>query len=58
MKVKDLIKELSSFDEEDNVLAYFYDEEKNIEYECDFTVDLNTAPYLELKEIARYGNES
>lgn len=58
MKVKDLIKELSSFDDNDNVLAYFYDEEKNIEYECDFKVGFNITPYLDLKEIARYGNES
>ena len=58
MKVKDLIKELSFFDDEDDVLAYFYDEERNIEYECDFNVDFNVAPYLDLKEIARYGNES
>ena len=40
MKVKELIKELSYFDYEDDVLAYFYDEETGIEYECDLKVEV------------------
>ncbi|WP_180753305.1 hypothetical protein [Anaerococcus sp. Marseille-P3625] len=54
MKVKDLIKKLSYFDDEDDVLAYFYDKENDIEYECDFKVDYDVAPYLNLEEIKRY----
>lgn len=54
MKVKDLIKELSFFDEEDDVLAYLYDKEANVEYECDFEVDGDVVPLLSLEEIRRY----
>lgn len=54
MKVKDLIKELSFFDDEDDVLAYLYDEESDVEYECDFKVDGDVVPLLNLKEIRRY----
>lgn len=54
MKVKDLIKELSFFDDEDDVLAYLYDEESDIEYECDFKVDGDVIPLLNLEEIRRY----
>lgn len=31
MKVKELIKELSNYDDEDDVLAYFYDEETDFD---------------------------
>lgn len=58
MKVKDLIKELSFFDDEDNILAYYDDEETGTEYECEFKVGFNGKPYLDLEEIARYGNDS
>lgn len=57
MKVKDLIKELEYFylqDEDSEVLAYFYDKETDIEYECDFKVDGDVVPLLNLKEIRRY----
>ena len=54
MKVKELIKELSCFDDEDEVLAYLYDEETDIEYECDFKVDGDIEPLLNLEEIRRY----
>lgn len=54
MKVKDLIKELSFFDDNDDVLAYLYDKESDVEYECDFKVDGDVVPLLNLKEIRRY----
>ena len=54
MKVKDLIKKLSYFDDEDDVLAYLYDKEANVEYECDFEVDGDVVPLLSLEEIRRY----
>ena len=54
MKVKDLIKELSFFDDEDDVLAYLYDEKSDIEHECDFRVDGDVVPLLILEEIRRY----
>ena len=54
MKVKDLIRELSLYDGEEDVLAYLYDEEGDIEYECDFKVDGDVVPLLNLKEIRRY----
>ena len=57
MKVKDLIKELEYFylqDEDSEVLAYLYDKESDTEYECDFKVDGDVVPLLNLKEIRRY----
>lgn len=54
MKVKELIKELSCFDDEDEVLAYLYDEETDIDYECDLKVDGDIEPLLILEEIRRY----
>lgn len=57
MKVKDLIKELEYFylqDEDNDVLAYLYDKESDVEYECDFKVDGDVVPLLNLKEIRRY----
>ena len=57
MKVKDLIKELEYFylqDEDAEILAYLYDKEADIEYECDFKVDGDITPLLNLKEIRRY----
>ena len=57
MKVKDLIKELEFFylqDEDSEILAYLYDKEADIEYECDFKVDGDITPLLNLKEIRRY----
>ncbi|MBZ2385791.1 hypothetical protein K8P03_11015 [Anaerococcus murdochii] len=54
MKVKDLIKELSLYDGEDDVLAYFYEKESDVEYECDFKVDGDVIPLLNLEEIRRY----
>lgn len=53
MKVKELIKELSHLDEEYDILAYFYDDETDVEFECDFTVDVDVVPYLNLEEIQR-----
>lgn len=56
VKVKDLIKELEYFylqDEDSEILAYFYDEESDVEYECDFKVDGDIIPLLNLKEIRR-----
>ena len=54
MKVKDLIKELSALDGEYDILAYLYDEEGDIEYECDVKVDYDVVTYLNLEEIKRY----
>lgn len=57
MKVKDLIKELEYFylqDEDSEILAYFYDKENDVEYECDFKVDGDIIPLLNLEEIRRY----
>ena len=54
MKVKDLIRELSLYDGEEDVLAYLYDEEIDIDYECDFRVDGDVVPLLILEEIRRY----
>lgn len=57
MKIKDLIKELEYFylqDEDSEVLAYLYDKESDIEYECDFKVDGDVVPLLNLEEIRRY----
>ena len=57
MKVKDLIKELEYFylqDEDAEILAYLYDKEADIEYECDFKVDGDIIPMLVLKEVARF----
>lgn len=54
MKVKDLIKELSKYNCEDEILAFLYDKEADIEYECDFKVDGDIVPLLNLKEIRRY----
>jgi len=56
MKVKELIKELSCFDDEDEILAYLYDEDTDIEYECDLKVDVDRdiEPLLILEEIGRY----
>ena len=54
MKVKDLIKELSKYNDECEVLAFLYDREANIEYECDFFVDDDVVPIFVLREIRRY----
>lgn len=54
MKVKDLIKALSKYNCEDEVLAFLYDKEVDIEYECDFFVDDDEVPILVLREIGRY----
>lgn len=57
MKVKDLIHELEYYylqDQDSEILAYFYDEESDVEYECDFKVDGDIIPLLNLKEIRRY----
>ena len=57
MKVKDLIKELEYFylqDEDAEILAYLYDKEADIEYECDFKVDGDIIPMLVLEEVRRY----
>lgn len=54
MKVKDLIKELSFFDDDDDVLAYLYDPETDVEHECEITVDGDVVPVLILEEIRRY----
>ena len=57
MKVKDLIKELEFFylqDEDSEVLAYLYDEDSDVEYECEITVDGDITPLLVLEEIKRY----
>lgn len=51
MKVKELIKELSYFDD---VLAYLYDNESDVEYECNFKVDGDVVPLVNLEEIKRY----
>lgn len=57
MKVKDLIKALSKYNCEDEVLAFLYDKEVDIEYECDFFVDDDEVPIFVLREIRRYQNE-
>lgn len=54
MKLKDLIKDLSKYNDEYEVLAFFYDKEADIEYECDFFVDDDEVPILVLREIRRY----
>ena len=57
MKVKDLIKELEYFylqDEDAEILAYLYDKGTDTEYECDFKVDGDITPLLNLEEIRRY----
>ena len=57
MKVKDLITELEYFylqDDDAEILAYLYDKETDTEYECDFKVDGDITPLLNLKEIRRY----
>lgn len=54
MKVKDLIGELSLYDGEDDVLAYLYDEDSDVEYECDFKVDGDIIPLLILEEVRKY----
>ena len=54
MKVKDLIRELSQYDDEEDILAFFYDKESDIQYVCDFKVNFDTEPYLNLEEIERY----
>ena len=37
-----------------DLFAYLYDKEADIEYECDFKVDGDITPLLNLKEIRRY----
>lgn len=54
MKIKDLIKALSKYNCECEVLAFLYDKEADIEYECDFFVDDDEVPILVLREIERY----
>lgn len=56
MKVKELIKDLSFFDDEDDILAYLYDKDFKVEYECDFIVEGDVVPMLGLKDIERYEN--
>lgn len=60
MKIKDLLKELSVFNEEDEIIACFcddfHDDKPDVEYDCDFTVEFDGIPYLDLKVIAKYGN--
>ena len=54
MKVKDLIKDLEYFylqDQDAEILAYLYDKDTKIEYECDFTVEGDVVPMLDLAEI-------
>lgn len=54
MKVKDLIKDLEYFylqDQDAEVLAYLYDKDTKIEYECDFTVEGDVVPMLDLEDI-------
>ncbi|WP_394271615.1 hypothetical protein [Anaerococcus nagyae] len=54
MKVKDLIKDLEYFylqDQDAEVLAYLYDKETKTEYECDFTVEGDVVPMLDLTDI-------
>lgn len=54
MKIKDLIKDLEYFylqDKDAEVLAYLYDKDTKTEYECDFTVEGDVVPMLDLVEI-------
>jgi|GEM_PF-3886288 hypothetical protein len=54
MKVKDLIKDLEYFylqDQDAEVLAYLYDKDTKVEYECDFTVEGDVVPMLDLEDI-------
>lgn len=41
MKVKDLIRELYSFNDEDEISALYYDKEEDNEYECNIEVKGN-----------------
>lgn len=57
MKVKDLIKELEYFyqqDEDSKILAYLYDKDSDVEYICEMCVEGDVKPTLALKEIRRY----
>lgn len=54
MKIKYLIKELEYFylqDKDAEVLAYLYDKDTKTEYECDFTVEGDIVPMLNLADI-------
>lgn len=50
MKVKDLIRELYYFEDEDEIFALYYDKEKDIEYECDIEVKGDAIPILILEK--------
>lgn len=50
MKVKDLIRELYYFEDEDEIFALYYDKEKDDEYECDIEVKGDAIPILILKK--------
>ena len=54
MTVKELMKELVVFDGEDEVKAYLYDKEQDVEYECEIRVDGDIIPMLVLEEVRRY----
>lgn len=50
MKVKDLIRELYYFEDEDDIFALYYDKEKDDEYECDIKVEGDAIPILILEK--------
>lgn len=57
MKVKDLIRELCYFEDEDEIFALYYDKEKDDEYECDIEVKGDAIPILILeKKEEKYVN--
>lgn len=49
MKIKDLIRELYYFEDEDEIFALYYDKEKDCEYECDIEVKGDAIPILILE---------
>lgn len=50
MKVRDLIHELDYFNDNDEIVALYYDREKDDEYECDIEVKGDAIPILILEK--------
>lgn len=50
MRVKDLIRELYYFEDDDEIFALYYDKEKDVEYECNIEVKGDAMPLLILEK--------
>lgn len=56
MKIKEIIEQLEYFDQEDELSAFAYDKDLDIEYECKLRdIDGDICPMLILDVVQAYG---